>query len=105
MSRPATDERILEEAKAEVRRKLAAEEANWLATRIGLACVEYPNVMRSWLDLILRPDFATIHESMLAMQKRIDALEDSLAKARQAFAELKAAQGRPPVRNGPPPRR
>lgn len=104
MSHRDTDDRILEEAKAEVRRKLAAEEANWLTTRMGLAAVEYPNIMRSWLDFLLADRFKVIAESC---QRQIDQLRaeskalrqemnEKLDAARKAFADLKAANGRQP---------
>lgn len=97
-----TDERILEEAKADVRRKLAKEEANWLATRIGLAAVEYPQIIRESLRFVFAGEFELLDARLKEQRDMIEQLRARLDKAGQL---VKAIDERTRPRAAQPQRR
>lgn len=97
-----TEERIIEEAKAQVRKRLAHEEANWLATRLGLACLEYPLYIRDMLRVAFQPILDAIYEELKAVRAENAELKVALDKARQAFRQLLEERAR---MNGHQPQR
>jgi hypothetical protein len=76
-----TEVKIIEEAKAEVRRKLAEEEAHWLVTRLGLAAVEYPEIVRRTLAVAFKKDFDILREEITALGKAVKEINERLDNA------------------------
>jgi len=74
-----TEERIIDEAKAEVRKRLAHDEANWLVTRLGLAAVEFPQIVRKVFGFIFRDEWQSQTEALSVLQKRIAELDRQIA--------------------------
>lgn len=79
--RDAEDRIAEDDAKAELRRRLAREEANFIATRLSLAAMEYPRIMRAACAFLFKPDFDVLREEILKLQAEVKAINARLDKA------------------------
>lgn len=97
------DGRIIEEAMNSVNKKVMKEEAQWIAKRLGLAAVVYPQIIAKTFAFVFREEFNVIREELQALKTRMEKIEagqrdlaEKLDKARQAFTDLKKSQTPPP---------
>lgn len=84
---PDTDELAAQEAL--LRKSLEAQEARWVAQKIGLAIARYPRIMREAFLFLHKPLTEPLIEEIADLKKRVDELETAMGKAREAYAELK----------------